>query len=554
MTVATMSPPHAIGPRRWQEPLDPSMTDQLVERLLGVAPFKQMDEAAFPGSTPLRGLLKNDTRITKRSVGEVLVREGEYGDTAFLLLDGQARVAIESLTKTELGQDDTPARRGWASAIGRTLATVLGPERAPETRRRIDARSKQQNDSLFVQDIPRVLSAKRTALLSPGEVFGELAVLTRSPRSATIFAETDLVVLEIRWQGLRDLMKYTPAWRDHIDNLYRKNSLRVHLRATPVLARLDDEALDRVAESIEFSTYGTFDWRDLPPDPDAVDPFDRVQREPLVVEHGARIEDALLIRSGFARISVPQGEGQRTVAYLGKGAVLGANPLFAGERAWDVSVHAVGYLDVLRLPAEVFSREVAPTFKRRGADRRRPDHERLPARTLDYLVDHRLINGTEAMVIDLDRCTRCDDCVRACAATHDGNPRFVRQGPTHDQLQFAHACMHCVDPVCMIGCPTGAIHRDAATGVVRVDDSTCIGCSVCANACPYNNIQMVEVRNAGGAIVFDEVTGQPILRAAKCDLCSDQPTGPACQHACPHDALVRTDLTQPASIVSLATR
>ena len=47
---------------------------------------------------------------------------------------------------------------------------------------------------------------------------------------------------------------------------------------------------------------------------------------------------------------------------------------------------------------------------------------------LEFLVDNRTINGTASMLIDLDRCTRCDDCVRACASTHNNNPRFIRHG------------------------------------------------------------------------------------------------------------------------------
>jgi Fe-S-cluster-containing dehydrogenase component len=161
---------------------------------------------------------------------------------------------------------------------------------------------------------------------------------------------------------------------------------------------------------------------------------------------------------------------------------------------------------------------------------------------LEFLVDRRLMNGHQAMVIDLDRCTRCDDCVRACAATHDNNPRFTRQGPRHGPLMVAQACMHCVDPVCMIGCPTGAIGRDEATGVVRINDRTCIGCSTCAQGCPYDNIKMVEIRDRRGALLVDATTQQPLAKATKCDLCIDLPGGPACQRACPHDALVRLDL------------
>jgi Fe-S-cluster-containing dehydrogenase component len=162
---------------------------------------------------------------------------------------------------------------------------------------------------------------------------------------------------------------------------------------------------------------------------------------------------------------------------------------------------------------------------------------------LEFLVDRRYINGTAAMVIDLDRCTRCDDCVRACAATHGGNPRFVREGERHDRFQIAQACMHCVDPVCMIGCPTGAIHRDAETGLALIHDDTCIGCGTCAGSCPYNNIRMVDIRDPRGNSYCDRETQQPLQKATKCDLCVGELNGPACQNACPHAALVRLDLS-----------
>ena len=52
--------------------------------------------------------------------------------------------------------------------------------------------------------------------------------------------------------------------------------------------------------------------------------------------------------------------------------------------------------------------------------------------------------------------------------------------------------VECTDPVCMIGCPTGAIHRNVEEGVVVINDDTCIGCGTCANSCPYDNIRLVE--------------------------------------------------------------
>jgi Fe-S-cluster-containing dehydrogenase component len=167
---------------------------------------------------------------------------------------------------------------------------------------------------------------------------------------------------------------------------------------------------------------------------------------------------------------------------------------------------------------------------------------------LDFLVDHRFINGTRAMAINTDRCVNCDDCVRACAAAHDNNPRFIRHGLAHHNLMIANACMHCTDPVCLIGCPTGAIHRDIETGCVLIDDGVCVGCETCANACPYDNIRMVEIRDSNGAFLVD-AEGVPILRATKCDFCAGQLGGPACQRACPHDALIRVDIRNTDALV-----
>src|SRR3989442_6807106 len=83
---------------------------------------------------------------------------------------------------------------------------------------------------------------------------------------------------------------------------------------------------------------------------------------------------------------------------------------------------------------------------------------KIGADMLEFLTENRFFNGTATMVIDLDRCTRCDDCVRACAATHNNNPRFLRHRPSAGKIIIANACMHCPDPVCMIWRLTGASH------------------------------------------------------------------------------------------------
>jgi Fe-S-cluster-containing dehydrogenase component/CRP-like cAMP-binding protein len=415
-----------------------------------------------------------------------------------------------------------------------------------------------------------VLDETNTAVLEAGEIFGELAALTRTPRTATVFSEDDAILLEIRWQGLRDLMRRTDALRRHIERLYRENSLRVHLRETPLLAELPIERLEAVASATVFETYGDFDWHDEFESAVRRRPGDAIVDEPLIAEEGTAADGLILIRSGFARLSRRHGHGHRTTAYLGRGQVFGLaeamkSAASGGRSEWTQSLRALGYVDVLRISQAALEEHVFPhaspplrggvdnatVIPTDSVDNKSTHHSPsfssqgnggIDQSLLEFLVDRRLINGREAMVIDLDRCTRCDDCVRACAATHDNNPRFVRHGHRHGPLMVAQACMHCVDPVCMIGCPTGAIGRDETTGVVRINDRTCIGCATCAQSCPYDNIQMVEIRDRRGRALIDAATQQPIAKATKCDLCSDLPGGPACQRACPHDALVRLDL------------
>jgi Fe-S-cluster-containing dehydrogenase component/CRP-like cAMP-binding protein len=534
------------------------MTDTDVARLLMIEPFRDMDADEFLSQIQLAGLLRNDARIMHYKHGDLIVREGDYGNSAFMVLNGRVRMTLESLRGELLGRTP-PQRGGWLQSVAQLLRPRLPPEArprmTPETA--VGQREVDHQTHVFLQDVPRVLDETRTAILRSGEFFGELAAMSRTPQTATVFAEGDAELLEIRWQGLRDLMRRAPALRKHLERLYRENSLEAHLRATPLLKSLSPEDLQHVAAATVFESYGNFDWNTQFEKARLLDPLEQIAREPIVAEEGQAPTGLILVRSGFGRMSQQHGAGHRTVAYLGKGHVFGEEELLAATRTGQVvpckySLRALGYLDVLRIPVEVYRQWIAPHLPKAVESNGKPvtPHAPLPLhdRTLDFLVDHRFLNGTQTMLIDLDRCTRCDDCVQACAATHDGNPRFVRQGPVHDHYMVAHACMHCVDPVCMIGCPTGAIHRNPETGLLRINDQTCIGCSTCANSCPYQNIQMVEIRDESGAFIFDEQTQQPILKATKCDLCADQLTGPACQNACPHDALVRIDMLNVESV------
>ncbi|MFO0455235.1 MAG: oxidoreductase, partial [Planctomycetota bacterium] len=67
-------------------------------------------------------------------------------------------------------------------------------------------------------------------------------------------------------------------------------------------------------------------------------------------------------------------------------------------------------------------------------------------------------------------------------------------------------------------------------------------------------IKMVAINDPSGQPIVEKSTGLPVLQATKCDLCIDQSGGPACQRACPHDALIRIDLTHPSAFTNWIAR
>jgi Fe-S-cluster-containing hydrogenase component 2 len=157
--------------------------------------------------------------------------------------------------------------------------------------------------------------------------------------------------------------------------------------------------------------------------------------------------------------------------------------------------------------------------------------------------------GQSLMVIDLDRCTRCQECVKACVNAHDdGRTRLYLDGPRfQNKYLIPVTCRKCLDPVCMIGCPVGAINRGSG-GEIQIADH-CIGCSKCADQCPYGSIQMdlLDTAQELSPDLQDLLGPGYVLRtvqekAVVCDLCSSTPNKePSCVYACPHDAAIRVE-------------
>ncbi len=562
-------------PRRWDRPFGADMGETEIDAVLDHPLFRELDPGQFSDRLPLREIIRNDARLRRFEPGDVVVIEGDYGSSLFAIQEGKIRVVLDRVTDKELGRNVRERRRGVWSALRQLWRNDVEPEvRDLDAYRAIGSgvnlRGAAAESRVYLENVEGFLGQHKTTALGPGDVFGEIAAMARSPRTATVIAETVTDVVEVRWQGVRDIRHRDTRFREYIDALYRERSLVQHLAESPLFANLDAGTMRAIAGRVQFETHGTFDW---------FHDFKRIRadvggeviaHEPVIAEEGHYLDGLLMIRSGFARISERVDAGHRTVGYATRNDVFGLPEILAEIEqgrppTFARSLRAVGYVDIIRVPTAIVEQYVIPrlTEAERNAlvieeERPAPWNERrgdvgLSQSLVDFLVDSRTINGTQTMVIDTDRCIGCDECVRACATAHNNNPRFRREGERHANLQITNACMHCVDPVCLIGCPTGAIHRHQ-TGPVIIDDATCIGCGTCATSCPYGNIRMVGIRDQSGALVVDAETHEPILKATKCDLCYDQPGGPACQRACPHDALVRISLRDPRPLAEWADR
>lgn len=135
---------------------------------------------------------------------------------------------------------------------------------------------------------------------------------------------------------------------------------------------------------------------------------------------------------------------------------------------------------------------------------------------------------------DATACVGCRCCEVACNEQNN-NPAEIKwrrvgemQGgifPHFSQLFNSMGCNHCIDPACLIGCPTESYIKIAETGIVVHDDETCIGCQYCTWNCPYG----VPTYHAERKIV------------TKCHMCHerlDVGQTPACVQACPSGAIM----------------
>src|SRR5438128_7693021 len=269
----------------------------------------------------------------------------------------------------------------------------------------------------------------------------------------------------------------------------------------------------------------------------------------VICSQGDPADAFYLVRVGFVKVSQHHPGGDIVLAYLARGSYFGEMALLTGT-ARTATCTALDHVEVVRIPGEDFQLMLHrfPEIRRKveevAAEHMEASRQRVTQVTdvpVDQFLNQGLMEAQSLLILDLDRCTRCDQCVRACADAHDGVSRLIREGLRFDRYLVATSCRQCRDPLCMVGCPVGSIRRRSSLEIVIED--WCIGCGLCAESCPYGNINMqpftIETDDHKDGHRRAAVTE----KATTCDLSADFGE-PACVYACPHNAAIRVNPIQ----------
>ncbi|WP_435018752.1 TAT-variant-translocated molybdopterin oxidoreductase [Tundrisphaera sp. TA3] len=199
------------------------------------------------------------------------------------------------------------------------------------------------------------------------------------------------------------------------------------------------------------------------------------------------------------------------------------------------------------------------------------------------------------MTIDLNACTGCSTCVIACQAENNIPVIGKEQIMTGRNMQWMEVdtyfsgglgddteayfqprtCMHCEKAPCELVCPVAATVHDAE-GLNVMIYNRCVGTRYCGNNCPYkvrhfNFLQYADLETQSLKLLNNpDVTVRSRGVMEKCTYCIQRISGAriaakergpherikddelktACQAACPSNAIVFGDLSNPDSQVS----
>lgn len=331
-----------------------------------------------------------------------------------------------------------------------------------------------------------------------GDWFGEASALFGIPSLSSARTQTpgEVAVIDARLfrKLYLDEREETGLFWKRVDEGYRERSLLMHLKVSPLFAKIDDKDLLEVKKEAEFLSFAG---------------------GKKIAAEGDQARAFYLVRSGAVKCYREVEGKERILAYYMGNSSFGEHAIATVDPAWPATFEAMTPTDVVQIPRTTFERLLAasPATHRRLTRRANqivsgdgldalygkvsgddPDGQ-LARDEIEVMVHGQSVKGGNALVIDKVKCIRCNVCVESCAAVHgDGINRLSKVGTSiSTNAVLINACYNCAIPECMARCNYGAIRRDAS-GMVRFVYDNCVGCAECTYGCPYGVIRMAEPR------------------------------------------------------------
>ena len=350
------------------------------------------------------------------------------------------------------------------------------------------------------------------AVVGRGDYLGDYAIVSGQQHASTARVTTMALVLATPEQTMQRLMEIVPEVRQIFEQMYNAHALEATLKRMELFQGVTDHDLMWLARQAQVRSY------------------ERGERLFSEVQRDRPARDYLhILLDGFVKVARRITEGadrghnsERIIAYRQSGDYFAGGLDMLGDRH-AVTVSAITLVRTAEIAQPALMQLCAryPQVMQRFNERlQHYSHDLAAAQTglfaafdfavyrreqaetgknanslseidarasLHTLVDDGVVEGTEVLVIDLDKCVHCGECEAACARRH-GHSRMNRQGPVVGNISIASACRHCQDPVCLL-CSRAGIAR-LPTGEVYITEN-CIGCGICAERCPYDNISIV---------------------------------------------------------------
>ncbi len=198
------------------------------------------------------------------------------------------------------------------------------------------------------------------ARLGPGTFFGEMALLSRKPRAASVHAVGPTELLELPRAALEELATRDEGVRHALERFCRARLIDNLARFSPLFAGVDAATARRALSG--------FAARKLAPGA-------------LVVEQGRPAPGLFIVLDGCLEVAATTDDERAVLCQLGPGEVFGEMSLLSNDGA-SASVTAQGAATVLVLPRVAFTELVLglPALRarlERLADERRARNEAL---------------------------------------------------------------------------------------------------------------------------------------------------------------------------------